>query len=97
MVLLLLFQLQEDVIICVHFALFHILEEEKSRDPKSIIKECEELIKSDKEVTLLGQNVDSYLWYVVEPKKIIKIQQLIKKKYGISLNYWMKLQKSTLF
>jgi tRNA-2-methylthio-N6-dimethylallyladenosine synthase len=37
---------------------------ERSRDPKSILKEIQELVdKNYKEVTLLGQNVDSFLWY----------------------------------
>ena len=37
---------------------------ERSRDPKSIIQEAQDLFeKGYKEMTLLGQNVDSYLWY----------------------------------
>lgn len=36
---------------------------ERSRDPESIIKEVHELFEEGfREVTLLGQNVDSYLW-----------------------------------
>ncbi len=37
---------------------------ERSRDPKSILKEIKNLQdKNYKEITLLGQNVDSYIWY----------------------------------
>ncbi|WP_025663349.1 tRNA (N6-isopentenyl adenosine(37)-C2)-methylthiotransferase MiaB [Aquimarina megaterium] len=37
---------------------------ERSRDPQSILKEIDDLVAQNfKEITLLGQNVDSYLWY----------------------------------
>lgn len=43
---------------------------ERSRDPHSILKECKELRENGyKEITLLGQNIDSYLWYGGGPKK----------------------------
>jgi tRNA-2-methylthio-N6-dimethylallyladenosine synthase len=36
---------------------------ERSREPKTIVKECTELFEAGyREVTLLGQNVDSYRW-----------------------------------
>lgn len=37
---------------------------ERSRDPQSILTEVKNLVDNGyKEITLLGQNVDSYLWY----------------------------------
>lgn len=43
---------------------------ERSRNPETIVQEAKELEAAGyKEITLLGQNVDSYLWYGGGPKK----------------------------
>lgn len=51
---------------------------ERSRDAESIIKECKELFEQGyREVTLLGQNVDSYYYYpVTEGEQIESSMQL---------------------
>jgi tRNA-2-methylthio-N6-dimethylallyladenosine synthase len=46
---------------------------ERSRDPQSILEEVQQLADNGfKEITLLGQNVDSYLWYGGGLKKDFK-------------------------
>ena len=57
---------------------------ERSRDPKSILEEIQQLSeKNYKEITLLGQNVDSYLWYGGGLKKDFKNASDIAKATAI--------------
>src|ERR1700760_1686975 len=45
---------------------------ERSRDPQSIVKECTDLFNQGyREVTLLGQNVDSYKYSVAKEKQTV--------------------------
>lgn len=58
---------------------------ERSRDPHSIINECKELWENGyKEITLLGQNVDSYLWYGGGLKKDFKNATEMQKATAIN-------------
>jgi tRNA-2-methylthio-N6-dimethylallyladenosine synthase len=58
---------------------------ERSRDPKSIIKECVDLFKEGyREVTLLGQNVDSYCWQNSSEDEMVSFAKLLEKVAQIS-------------
>ena len=53
---------------------------ERSRDAHSIIRECEELFQAGyREVTLLGQNVDSYHWMDEPNDRIVTFAALLEK------------------
>lgn len=53
---------------------------ERSRDAGSILKECEELFASGyREVTLLGQNVDSYYWMDEQADQTVTFARLLEK------------------
>jgi tRNA-2-methylthio-N6-dimethylallyladenosine synthase len=58
---------------------------ERSRDAHSIIKECTQLAEQGyKEVTLLGQNVDSYYWLDENNDELVTFPKLLEKVALIS-------------
>jgi len=58
---------------------------ERSRDPQSIVEEINDLgQRGFKEVTLLGQNVDSYLWYGGGLKKDFNKASAIQKATAVN-------------
>lgn len=53
---------------------------ERSREPESIVNECRDLYNQGyKEVTLLGQNVDSFKWQDAEGNTLCNFAQLLEK------------------
>ncbi|MEQ8625697.1 MAG: tRNA (N6-isopentenyl adenosine(37)-C2)-methylthiotransferase MiaB [Vicingaceae bacterium] len=68
---------------------------ERSRDPKTIVQEVRELsLQGYKEVTLLGQNVDSYLWYGGGLKK--EFENLSEEEKAESVNFAQLMEKVAL-
>ena len=65
---------------------------ERSRDPKSILNEINDLASNNfKEITLLGQNVDSYLWYGGGMKKDFSKSSDIQQKTAINFSKLLTL------
>ncbi len=61
---------------CTYCIVPYVRGRERSREPEAIIKECEELISAGyKEITLLGQNVNSY----GQDLKNVDFAELIKR------------------
>ena len=68
---------------------------ERSRDPKSIIYEVNDLAKKGyKEITLLGQNVDSYLWFGGGAKKDFDKASPLQQKTAVNFSMLLDLVAS---
>tara|TARA_R110002050_G_scaffold204522_4_gene340132 strand:- start:40241 stop:41683 length:1443 start_codon:yes stop_codon:yes gene_type:complete len=69
---------------------------ERSREPQSIIQEIKELWDKDfKEITLLGQNVDSYLWYGGGLKKEFANASAMQKATAVNFSNLLEMVAKT--
>jgi tRNA-2-methylthio-N6-dimethylallyladenosine synthase len=65
---------------------------ERSREPQSIIAEIQDLWdKGFKEITLLGQNVDSYLWYGGGLKKDFSNASLMQQATAVDFDQLLEM------
>lgn len=68
---------------------------ERSRDAESIVKEVKELVNLGyKEVTLLGQNVDSYKWKNEEQTAVVSFANLLEKVALVDPNLRVRFSTS---
>ncbi len=75
---------------------------ERSRDPETIVEECRDLFsKGYREVTLLGQNVDSYRWNItnkgelIDPDKpVVNFAQLMEMVAKVSSDLRVRFSTS---
>jgi len=67
---------------CAYCVVPYVRGAERSRNPESVLKEVKELFERGyREVTLLGQNVDSYNWE--DTSGMVRFPELLEKVAGI--------------
>ena len=74
---------------CTYCVVPYTRGRERSRDPKTILQEAQNLLeKGFREVTLLGQNVNSYCWEDIDfadlTEKMAQISPLLRIRYATS-------------
>jgi tRNA-2-methylthio-N6-dimethylallyladenosine synthase len=79
---------------CAYCVVPYTRGRERSRDPETILNEVNTLIKKGyKEVTLLGQNIDKYIWQKDDEK--VSFAQLLEKV--ANLNHKLRVRFSTSY
>lgn len=77
---------------CSYCIVSYVRGRERSRKPKDIIEEIKELVRNGyKEITLLGQNVNSYGKHLEEN---INFSQLLREIDKIEGDYWIRFMTS---
>ncbi|MFP4023789.1 MAG: tRNA (N6-isopentenyl adenosine(37)-C2)-methylthiotransferase MiaB [Thiohalospira sp.] len=80
---------------CSYCIVPYVRGAERSRDPESILNEARELFdKGYKEITLIGQNVDSYHWEKGHHEKSVNFAQLLESVAKISLDLRIRFSTS---
>ncbi|MEE0858414.1 MAG: tRNA (N6-isopentenyl adenosine(37)-C2)-methylthiotransferase MiaB [Acutalibacteraceae bacterium] len=79
---------------CTYCIVPHVRGRERSRMPKNILADANDLVKSGyKDITLLGQNVNSYGKGLPEESKM-SFAQLIKEIDSIEGDFWLRFMTS---
>jgi tRNA-2-methylthio-N6-dimethylallyladenosine synthase len=78
---------------CSYCVVPYVRGAERSRDPESIVNEAVDLLKKGyREVTLIGQNVDSYNWESVNNQ--VSFPMLLEKVARIDPQLWVRFSTS---
>lgn len=79
---------------CTYCVVPYVRGGERSRDPETILREVQELVDAGyREVTLLGQNVDSYSWSYTNGERL-NFSELLEKVAKVSTNLRVRFSTS---